>query len=271
MRNIAAIGAVPAALTDCLNYGNPEKPEQFYDFVEGVKGVKEAAENIYLRNTKFPVPIVSGNVSFYNESTNGKAIDPSAIIACVGVMKDYGKAITMKLKKANSKLFLVGNRKDELGGSVYYEINGKLGANVPMVDFIEQRNMIYAVIDCIESSLLLSCHDLSDGGLFTTIAEMILGGNADGKIGAEININFSNLRNDKILFSESPGFVFEVENKNANKVKSIFKKYDLIIHNLGKTTKNDSLKIINSNKKIIDLTIDKLKKAWTTGFADALR
>ena len=177
----------------------------------------------------------------------------------------------MKLKKTNSNLFLIGNRKDELGGSVYYEINGKLGKNVPNINFEEHRNMIYAVIDCIESSLLLSCHDLSDGGLFTTIAEMILGGNADGKIGAEININFSNLRNDKILFSESPGFVFEVENKNANKVKSIFKKYDLIIHNLGKTTKNDSLKIINSNKKIIDLTIDKLKKAWTTGFADALR
>ena len=271
MRNIAAIGAVPAALTDCLNYGNPENEEQFNDFVEGVKGIKVAAENLYLRNTKSPVPIVSGNVSFYNESSKGKAIDPSAIIACVGVMKNYEKAITVKIKKANTKLFLVGNRKDELGGSVYYEINGKLGKNVPNINFEEHRNMIYAVIDCIESSLLLSCHDLSDGGLFTTIAEMILGGNADGKIGAEININFSNLRNDKILFSESPGFVFEVENKNANKVKSIFTKYDLIIHNLGKTTKNDSLKIINSNKKIIDLTIDKLKKAWTTGFADALR
>jgi phosphoribosylformylglycinamidine synthase len=186
-------------------------------------------------------------------------------------MRNYEKAITMKFKKTNSNLFLVGNRKDELGGSVYYEINDMLGANVPDIDFKEQRNMIYAVIDCIENSLLLSCHDLSDGGLFTTIAEMILGGNADGNIGAEIKLNYPYLRNDKILFSESPGFVFEVENKNANKVKSIFKKYDLVIHNLGKTTKNDSLRIINSNKKIIDLTIDKLKKAWTTGFADALR
>jgi len=271
MRNIAAIGAVPAALTDCLNYGNPEKPEQFYDFVEGVKGIKEAAENIYLKNTKSPVPIISGNVSFYNESSKGSSIDPSAIIACIGVMKNYEKAITMKIKKEKTNLFLAGGRKDELGGSVYYEINNELGANVPKIDFQEQRNSIYAVIDCIQDELLLSCHDISDGGLFTAIAEMILGGNADGKIGAEININFSDLRNDKILFSETPGFVFEVEDKNISKVKSIFKKYNLEIINLGKTTKNDSLVIFNKNKKIIELKINELKKAWTTGFIEALK
>jgi|TARA_Y100000310_G_scaffold91835_1_gene89303 phosphoribosylformylglycinamidine synthase len=270
MRNIAAIGAVPAALTDCLNYGNPEKPEQFYDFVEGVKGIKIAAENLYLRNTKGPVPIVSGNVSFYNESSKGSSIDPSAVIACIGVMKNYEKAITMKIKEAKTNLFLVGNRKDELGGSVYYEINNELGANVPEIDLQQQRNMIYAIINCIENNLFSSCHDISDGGLFTTIAEMILGGNADGKIGALINIDLD-LRNDKILFSETPGFVFEVENKNISKVKSIFKKYNLEINNIGKTMKNDSLIIINNNKEIINLKIEKLKQAWTSGFVDALK
>ena len=270
MRNIAAIGAVPAALTNCLNYGNPEKPEQFHDFVEGVKGIKAAAENLYLKNTKAPVPIISGNVSFYNESSKGNSIDPSAIIACIGVMKNYENAITMKIKKEKTNLFLVGSRKDELGGSVYYEINNKLGANVPKIDFQEQRNMIYAVIDCIENELLLSCHDISDGGLFTTIAEMILGGNADGSIGAEININ-PDLRPDKFLFSETPGFVFEVEDKNTSKVKSIFKKHNLEILNLGKTTDNDSLIIKNKNEKIIDLEIKRLKEAWTTGFVEALK
>jgi len=271
MRNIAAIGAVPAALTDCLNYGNPEKPEQFYDFVEGVRGIKEAAENLYLRRTKYPVPVISGNVSFYNESSKGASIDPSAIIACIGVIRNYENAITMKIKKDNANLLLVGKRKDELGGSVYYEINNELGKNVPEIDFIEHRNMIYAAIECIENKLLLSCHDISDGGLFTTIAEMVLGGNADGGIGAEIDIGFSDLRNDRILFSETPGFVFEVENNNIAKVKSIFKKYNLEIFNLGKTTKNDSLIVKRHNKKIINLSINKLKKAWTTGFADALK
>ena len=176
----------------------------------------------------------------------------------------------MKIKEAKTNLFLVGNRKDELGGSVYYEINNELGANVPEIDFQQQRNMIYAIINCIENNLFSSCHDISDGGLFTTIAEMILGGNADGKIGALINID-SDLRNDKILFSETPGFVFEVENKNISKVKSIFKKYNLEINNIGKTMKNDSLIIINNNKEIINLKIEKLKQAWTSGFVDALK
>jgi len=177
----------------------------------------------------------------------------------------------MKLKKSSSKLFLVGNRKDELGGSVYYELNGKLGKNVPEIDFKEQRNMIYAVIDCIENGLLLSCHDISDGGLLTTLAEMILGGDADGKIGADINFSNTELRNDKILFGESPGFIFEVEDKNVSKVNTIFRKHNLFTHKLGKTTKKDSLKIINSREKIIDLKIDELKKAWTTGFVEALK
>ena len=131
--------------------------------------------------------------------------------------------------------------------------------------------MVYAVIECIENGLLLSCHDISDGGMLTAIAEMILGGNADGKIGAEINFNYPYLRNDKILFSESPGFVFEVEEKNKEKVQSIFKKYNSFVHTLGKTSNKKSLKIINNNKKIIDLTIEEMKKAWTTGFAEALK
>jgi len=111
MRNVAAIGAIPSALTDCLCFGNPEKPEEFNEFKESVRGIKDAASKINYYRTKYPVPIVSGNVSFYNESRTGKAIDPSPIISCVGIMKDYSKAINMKIKKENSSLFLVGERK----------------------------------------------------------------------------------------------------------------------------------------------------------------
>jgi len=270
MRNVAAIGAIPSALTDCLNFGNPEKPEAFYDFKESVRGIADAAGKINYYKTKNPVPVISGNVSFYNESKSGNAIDPSPIIACIGVMKDYSKAITMKLKKANSTLFLAGERKDELGGSAYYEIFNQIGKNVPQIDFEREKGRIYAVIECISNGLLLSCHDISDGGMAVAIAEMILGGNADGIIGADINFNYPYLRNDKILFCESPGFFFEVEDKNIKKVQSIFKKYNLLIHKLGKTTNKKSLTIINSNKKIIDLSIDELRKAWTSGFKEAL-
>jgi len=175
----------------------------------------------------------------------------------------------MKLKKENSTLFLVGERKDELGGSIYYDINNEIGAVIPIIDFERERNMIYSVVDAISAGLLLSCHDISDGGLATTISEMILGGDADGEIGAEINLDFANLRNDKTLFSETSGFVFEAEEKNVQRLHNLFKFYKLNLVNLGKTTGNN-LVVKNKNKKIIDLPILKLKEAWTRGFVEAL-
>ena len=270
MRNVAAVGAVPYGMTDCLNYGNPEVPEAFYEFIEGVKGISEAAKNIYLKGTNKPVPFVSGNVSFYNESATGKAVDPSAIISCVGVLKDYSKAITMQIKEENSTLFLVGERKDELGGSIYYEINNEIGLNVPKIDFEKERKMLYAITDCIDKRLLLSCHDISDGGFITTVSEMLLGGEAKGRIGAKINIDFSNLRADKILFSESSGFVFEVNDENIRKVEEIFKKYALKLVKLGKTC-NDTLIVTKKNEELINLPIWELKKSWNNGFSDAMR
>ncbi len=269
MRNVAAVGAIPSALTDCLNYGNPEKPEAFYDFYEGVRGIADAAKNLHYKGSTYPVPVVSGNVSFYNESSSGKSVDPSPIIACIGILKDYSKAITMQLKKENSNLFLVGERREELGGSVYYEINGEIGSIVPIIDFEKERNMIYAIIDAINAGLILSCHDISDGGLATTISEMILGGDADGEIGAKINLDFTNIRNDKALFSESSGFAFEVEDIHLEKLKALFKFYKINLIQLGKTDKN-RLTITKNNKKIIDLPILKLKEAWTSGFVEAL-
>ena len=269
MRNVAAVGAIPSALTDCLNYGNPEKPEAFYDFYEGVRGIADAAKNLHYKGSTYPVPVVSGNVSFYNESSSGKSVDPSPIIACIGILKDYSKAITMQLKKENSNLFLVGERREELGGSVYYEINGEIGSIVPIIDFEKERNIIYAIIDAINAGLILSCHDIADGGLATTISEMILGGNADGEIGAKINLDFTNLRNDKALFSESSGFVFEVKDIHLEKLKALFKFYKINLIQLGKTDKN-RLTITKNNKKIIDLPILKLKEAWTSGFVEAL-
>jgi phosphoribosylformylglycinamidine synthase subunit PurL len=271
MRNVAAIGAVPSALTDCLNYGNPEDEEQFSDFVEGVKGIKIAAENLYQKGSTEPVPVISGNVSFYNSSSNGSSIDPSAIIACIGTMKDFEKSITLKIKEIDSTLLLIGDRKNELGGSVYYEVFGKLGKNIPIIDFKEHRDMTNSIIDSIENELILSCHDISDGGIFVTIAEMILGGEANGIIGAEINIENTILRSDNILFSESPGFVVEVKNLNVDKVISQFKKYNLNVSKLGTTTKNKKLIFKISNKKIIDLSVEQLKQSWTGGFTNALK
>ena len=129
--------------------------------------------------------------------------------------------------------------------------------------------MIYAVIGAINAGLLLSCHDISDGGLATTISEMILGGDADGTIGTEIDLGFTDLRADKALFSETSGFVFEAEDKNIEKLKTLFRFYKINLMELGKTTGN-KITITRKNKKIIDLQISELKEAWTRGFAEAV-
>ncbi|MBU1004850.1 MAG: phosphoribosylformylglycinamidine synthase, partial [Nanoarchaeota archaeon] len=242
------------------------------DFVESVKGIADAANKLCWKGDgKSPVAFVSGNVSFYNESIAGKQIDPSPVIACMGYMEDYTKAVTMKIKEKNSSLFLAGERKDELGGSVYYELHKENGLNVPKIEFEKEKNTIYAVIDCIDNGLFLSCHDISDGGLLTTVSEMILGGEADGKIGAEVSLDFSGLRNDKILFSESSGFVFEVNDKNIENVNNIFERHGVKIVKIGKTVENKSLIVQKGSDVLVKLEIDELKKAWTTGVARAMR
>jgi len=271
MRNVAAVGAVPSALTDCLCFGNPENPEVFDDFCETIRGIKEAAEHLKYKGKNHPVPVISGNVSFYNESASGKAVDPSPIIACVGILKDYRKAIAMQIKEKNSLLFMVGERKDELGGSVYYELNKEIGKNIPAINFEKERCIIYGVIDCIYKGLFLSCHDISDGGMAVTISEMILGGEADGKIGAEIFIDFSPLPGSKSLFSESSGFVFEVNRKNAGKVKKIFDSYRIDLIEIGKTLDEQMLIIKDSGKELVNLSIDDLRKAWVTGYVEAVK
>jgi len=271
MRNCAAVGAIPYGMTDCLNFGNPEVPEAFHDFVESVKGLRDAASKISWKGDgSSPVAFVSGNVSFYNESAAGKQVDPSPIIACVGYMEDYEKAITMKIKEKGSKIFLIGKRKDELGGSIYYDLNNEMGKNVPKVNFEEEKKRIYAILDCIDNGLLLSCHDISDGGILVSLAEMILGGEADGKIGISVNLDVD-LAASKALFSESSGFVFEVLDSNVDDVKEIMEKYGIELFDLGKTTDESKLIINKDNKKIIDLTIEDMKEAWTNGCVEALR
>jgi len=273
MRNVAAIGATPSTITDCLNFGNPEKPEAFWEFRESVKGIAEAARKIWLKDyIDQPVPIVSGNVSFYNESSKG-SVDPSPVIACAGIIKDVSKAITMDLKEAEDKLYLIGPRYDELGGSEYYRtILGVTGANVPIVRFELERNMIYAVIDSIDHGLLASAHDISNGGLATTASEMAL--IRPAKFGFELDLDKSgelDTRTDKLLFSESSGFVLEVHPGKEAMLIELLKSYNLEPMKIGKVMKKRRIVIRREGKIVADLDLEEARKAWTEGLAEAMR
>jgi len=273
MRNVAAIGATPSTVTDCLNYGNPEKPEAFWEFREGVKGLSDSCKNLWLKgNEGQPVPIVSGNVSFYNESPQG-SVDPSPVIACVGIMKDFGKAITQDFKAADDKLYLIGPRFDELGGSEYYRtILGVPGANVPIVRFDLERNMIYGVIDAIDEGLLAAAHDISNGGLAATVSEMAL--SRPAKFGFELELNQSEemrMRTDKLLFSESSGFVLEAKPGKEARLMEILASYGLEPMEIGCVTLKRRMIVKRAGETVIDMDLDKARSAWTTGLAEAMR
>ena len=260
MRNVAAVGATPHALSDCLCFGNPEKPHQMWEFVEGVRGVADACHAITLKdNPDHATPIIAGNVSFYNESKNGP-IPPSPIVSCLGRFKNVNKAVPAHFQNNDSVILLVGERKNELGGSVYYSLKNELGANVPKPNFEEVKNQIFALTDCIDGGLVLSCHDISDGGIASALAEMTFRNN----IGCNVNIE-SDLSPDKILFSETGGFILETLPKNIDVIKSVFSNYGLDVFEIG-STGGQSIEINN----ITDIYVSETKKAWTNGLREKL-
>ena len=261
MRNVAAVGTTPHAITDCLCFGSPENPHQMWDFVESVRGIAEACRAITLKdNPDHPTPIIAGNVSFYNESKSG-AIPPSPIVSCLGRIQDVNKIIPMHFQKSDSIILMVGERKDELGGSVYYSLYNELGINLPMPDLKEVKNQIFALNNCIEKQLVLSCHDIADGGIASAVAEMTFG----NEIGCDIKI-INDLRTDKILFSETGGFVLELSINNIEAAQSIFSNYGIELIKIG-STNNSGLMVFNN---VIKLSVKKVKDAWTNGLREKL-
>ncbi|MGY8781475.1 MAG: phosphoribosylformylglycinamidine synthase subunit PurL [Fidelibacterota bacterium] len=260
MRNVAAVGATPHALSDCLCFGNPEKPHQMWEFVESVRGVADACNAITLKdNPDHATPIIAGNVSFYNESKNG-AIPPSPIVSCLGRLKDVNKTVPAHFQKSDSVILMIGERKDELGGSVYYSLFNELGANIPKPNFEEVKNQIFALTDCIDDGMVLSCHDIADGGIASALAEMTFG----NEIGCTVKIK-SGLASGKILFSETGGFVLEVSLEKLDKIKSAFLIYGLDTFEIG-TTGGSHIKL----NGVVKISVNKTKEAWTNGLRDKL-
>ena len=260
MRNVASIGATPHALTDCLCFGNPEKESQMWEFVESVKGISDACKSLTLKHSpNDPTPIIAGNVSFYNESRNG-AIPPSPIVSCLGKIDDINNAIGMSFISPNSTIILIGKRKNELGGSAYYHLFNELGNSIPKPDLSEVKNQIFALTDCIGSGLVLSCHDISDGGIAVALAEMSF----RNGLGCDVKIE-SDLEDGAVLFSETGGFILEIRNEDFGDVESCFQKYGLECFNIGSTIEGE-IKINNA----ISLSTQQAFQAWSDGLSSKL-
>jgi phosphoribosylformylglycinamidine synthase subunit PurL len=279
MRNVAAIGAMPISITDCLNYGNPEKADQMAELIEGIRGIADALKGVgMLNNSGEPVPCISGNVSLYNFSPKG-AIPPQAIIGTLGRMDHVSTAVTPNFKESGNYLFLIGPRKNELGGSAYYNLFNKLGQNIPQPNFENVRKELQLLLDLIDAELVQSCHDISDGGLAVAIAEMMLMGREHQDIGVKINVKHvgeklkkktKTLRIDQKLFSETGGFVIEVRERDRKKAKQLAAIYGLPLVQFGRTLRSKKMVIFDDDKEIISLPLSKVRKAWEGGLRSKL-
>ncbi|HEX9755279.1 MAG TPA: phosphoribosylformylglycinamidine synthase subunit PurL [Gemmatimonadales bacterium] len=200
-RNLACVGAVPLGLTDCLNFGNPEKPEVFYQFREACRGIGDACR-------AFDTPVTGGNVSFYNESPTG-AIDPTPVVGMIGLLRDVRRRVGSHFTTPGHLVAILGRTAGHLGGSAYWaDVLDHEGGAAPPVDLDVERRLQRLLIAAIQSGILASAHDCSDGGLGVAIAEACLGGPYAGQVlGARLDLRSyaPRLTPAETLFGEDHG------------------------------------------------------------------
>jgi phosphoribosylformylglycinamidine synthase len=260
-RNCVCVGAKPIAVTDCLNFGNPEKPEIMWQFMEAVTGMAEACRIL-------ETPVISGNVSFYNE-TEGAAIYPTPVIGMLGIIEQYQgnhkKYISLGFKKEADYIVLLGETNDELGGSEYLKrIHKKVVGKPPSLDLKKEASLQNAVLSAISAGMIHSAHDCAEGGLAVAIAECCMVGN----LGAKINLPAKKYSPSAALFSESQSrIIVSIAENNLSRLEQIMVKYHIpmtVLGVVGGTNLHIGLNERGRGRRdhLIDLPIEQLTTAY---------
>jgi phosphoribosylformylglycinamidine synthase len=198
-RNVACTGARPLGITDCLNFGNPERPAVFFQFTEACRGIADACR-------EFETPVTGGNVSFYNESPTG-AVDPTPVIGMIGLLDRAERAVPSHAQTTGDRVFILGHTGTEMGGSAYWEaVLGCRGGEPPTVDLEAERRLVTLLVAAAERGLVRSAHDCADGGLGVALAEVALGGPyQDLGFGLDLNLTSyaTPVAAQELLFSET--------------------------------------------------------------------
>ncbi|MCC7429541.1 phosphoribosylformylglycinamidine synthase subunit PurL [bacterium] len=248
-RNVVCSGGEPLAITNCLNFGNPYKPEIYWQFKEAVTGMGEACKIL-------ETPVTGGNVSFYNENPES-AVFPTPTIGMLGLVEDLKDVTTMNFKNEGDTIFLLGKNKEEIGGSEYLKVfHGKITGEIPEIDLEAEKKLQKTLLKAIRRGWIESAHDVSDGGLAVTLAESCFCG--EQTFGAEVQIDFK--REDFALFGESQSLVV-VSARDANVLELVefLEQENVTVSKIGIVTLQN-LKINSS----ICLEIEKLKKLYET-------
>ncbi len=249
-RNIVCSGAEPLAITDNLNFGNPEKPEVFWQLEKSADGMSEAC-------IKLDTPVIGGNVSLYNENAKG-AIYPTPVIGMVGLVHDHDHITTQGFKNEGDVIVLIGDTKAEFGGSeLQYVLNGAPSGRPPAIDLEVEKKVQDAVLGAIQKGLVASAHDLSEGGIAAALAESCI----SGGIGAEVALS-SELRADHLLFSESQSrILLSAKPELAEKLIAWLGEQGVSHAAIGKVTGN-ALTINVNGKTGINSPVQQLEKVW---------
>ncbi len=269
-RNVTCVGAKPVAVTNCLNFASPERPEVMWSFSETIDGMSEAC-------TVLETPVVSGNVSFYNE-TEGRGILPTPTIGMVGVLDDVRKIVTQGFKDAGDMIVLLGTTNDDdLTVSEYASTCLKIstdemiaGGAVPVIDLELEKTVQTVCCKLAEASLLKSAHDCSDGGLAVTIAESCFSSLNRKAAGVEIELEESNLSTEKLLFVESPSrIVISFAPENLEQIKQTAAQFNCPLTVLGKVG-GGKLRITVNGTGAISAVISELESVWQNSLESSL-
>ncbi len=251
-RNISAVGGKPLAITNCLNFGNPQKPEIMGQIVRAIKGINEACKVL-------DYPVISGNVSLYNE-TDGKAIKPTPAIGGVGLLKDLNKRCDAKFKISGDEIFVIGKTAGHLGCSLFAReiLKKEEEKNPPLVDLAEEKKNSEFIRELIESATINACHDVSDGGLLITLFEM-----CSEKLGCNIDISdlqaASQVDENALLFGEDQSrYVIAIDPSLVKDFKKKAEKKGVSVFKIGITSKE---KIIINSSEIEIKELIKLNEA----------
>ena len=258
-RNVAVSGAKPLAITNCLNFGNPEKPEIYWQFVQATDGMAEACK-------AFSTPVTGGNVSFYNEY-DGSAIYPTPTIGMVGVLENVEDRLTSDFKAMGDLVFLVGKTLEELGASeAHFLLTGRDEGEVPVLDFEREKNLHAFLAEAAEKRLLASAHDCSDGGLAVALAESAVQGN----LGATLDW-MDDVSPAAALFGESQSrAVISVSPDKREATEALLKKHQLPYVCLGRTG-GTNFSVRYNGEPVVECSLGELSHLWNDSIEEIMK
>ncbi|MCJ7822419.1 MAG: AIR synthase related protein, partial [Armatimonadetes bacterium] len=251
-RNLVCVGAEPAGVTDCLNFGNPEKPDRFWQFKRCVEGLADACRF-------FGLPVVSGNVSFYNE-TPDTAVYPTPVLGVIGVLDDVHRNCTVGFKQEGDVILLLGETHEDLGGTEYLKRHhGRVTGRPPILDLNREKKVQAVCLAAVREGLAASAHDCSDGGLAIALAECCI----PGRLGADVALPANpDVRLDAQLFGESASrIILSASPENARRIQDIAAREGAPISVLGEVRGNE-LTIRAEERVQAALKVSEIEQIW---------